>query len=294
MNKLFTVVILFAGLTVFSAGGVATTLQEAAMIANAAERGSDGAQVLLAVIYMRGDAGYPKDDRLAVHWLELAAEQSNAYAEKMLGDFYEQGRGVPKNLKVAADWREKAANRGNVQAQTSLGKMYLSGTGVPHDNEKAEHWLNRAAAEGDSEAQYLLGKMYKSGYGVAKNEATGNNWLAKSAAQGYDDAVKLVHFMEDFGFVAEEKYYTRTPAIDKLAADGDTEAQYQLAIRYESGTYGYQQNAEKALYWFKMSANAGHLLAIKSLVDIYGKGIPGIKADPELAQYWRDKAAQIK
>ncbi len=289
----------FAGLTLLlsliASTAFATTPEEAKMIANAAERGSSGAQLLLALIYRDGGAGYPKDDKLALHWFELAADQGNAYAQQMLGDAYAEGRGVPRNLKVAADWREKAAKRGNVQAQASLGKMYLYGEGVPHDDEKAEQWLHRAAVEGNSEAQFLLGKMYKAGTNsVARNETLGDNWLAKSAAQGYDDAVKFLHFMEDIGFQMEEKFYNRMPSLQKLATDGDAEAQYQLAIRYESGAYGVKQDNEKALYWFNLAANTGHPLAMKSLADIYTKGLAGVKADPKIAQYWNDKLSAAK
>ena len=127
MRNSFVSMILLLGLIVLSEAAIATTPQEASMIANEAERGSAGAQVLLAVIYMDGSAGYQKNDKLAAYWFEQAAEQGNAYAQQAIGDFYAQGRGVQKNLQVAADWLEKAANRGNVHAQTSLGKMYLNG-----------------------------------------------------------------------------------------------------------------------------------------------------------------------
>jgi TPR repeat protein len=238
---------LLAGLLITALPVAATTPEEAALIANSAERGSAGAQVLLAVIYKDGAAGYAQNDKLAAYWFERAAEQGNAYAEQMLGDWYAQGKGVPQNLKVAADWREKAANRGNVQAQLKLGKMYLAGEGVAKDPVKAENWLNRAAVEGNSEAQYLLAKMYHAGEGVTKNRAAAGNLLAKSAAQGYEDAVKLMHFMESFGFGLEESFHSRVPDLEKLAEDGDIEAQYQLATRYETGAFGLKKNKSAVL-----------------------------------------------
>ena len=213
LKTLLLVGLLFAALPV-----AATTPEEAALIANSAERGSAGAQVLLAVIYKDGAAAYPQNDKLAAYWFERAAEQGNVYAQQMMGDLYALGKGVPQNLKVAADWREKAANRGNVQAQLQLGKMYLAGEGVVKDLVKAEYWLNRAAVEGNSEAQYLLAKMYHAGEGVVKNRAAADNLLAKSAAQGYEDAVKLMHFMESFGFGVEESFHHRAPDLEPAAA----------------------------------------------------------------------------
>ena len=248
---------------------------------------------MFAGIYNDRTGGYPKDDRQTAYWFEQAAEQGNAYAQKMLGDAYEQGKGVEKNLKLAADWREKAANRGNVQAQLALGKMYLYGTGVARDPAKAAHWLNRAAIEGNSEAQYLYAKMFQTGYGVAKNKEIADNWLAKSAAQGYEDAIRLLHFMEDMGFQIEETFYQRPPDLEKLAQDGDIEAQYQLAIRCETGAYGQKKDSATAIAWFKKAAERGHVLAMRSLAQIYAKGIEGVPADAEAARYWQHKLQDV-
>lgn len=278
---------------VFATALLASTAQamnreEANMVAIAAERGSDSAQVLLAVIYLHGDGGYNRNEALAATWFEKAAQQGNAYAAQMLGDFYAEGRGVERNLKLAADWREKSARRGNTRAQLKLGKMYLDGEGVNKDTGQAEYWLNRAAVEGNSEAQFLLGKLYHS----RNNKKMAGNWLAKSAAQGYEDAIRFLHFMENIGFQIEESLYQRPADLHKLAADGDSEAQYQLAIRFENGIYGEKQDHEKALQWFKQAAQGGHLMAMKSLAHIYEKGLDGVQANPELAAYWRDKAGE--
>ncbi|MBI3776604.1 MAG: sel1 repeat family protein, partial [Gammaproteobacteria bacterium] len=274
-------------------GAQAMTPEETTLIANSAQRGSAGAQVLFAGIYKDGTGGYPQDDHLAAYWYEQAAEQGNAYAQQILADLYEQGKGVEKNSALAADWREKAANRGNIQAQLKLGKMYLYGTGSARDPAKAAQWLNRAAIEGNSEAQYLYAKMFQTGYGVAQNKEIADTWLAKSAAQGYEDAIRLVHFMENVGFQIEESFYRRPPDLEKLAQDGDTEAQYQLAIRCETGAYGQKKDSVSAIAWFKKAAEHGHALAIRSLAQIYLKGIEGVPADPEAARYWQTKLHDV-
>jgi uncharacterized protein len=288
-----TKLLLAMSLLMAVAGAHAMTAEEATLIANSAQRGSSGAQVLFAGIYKDGTGGYPQDDRLAAYWYEQAAEQGNAYAQQMLGDVYEQGKGVEKNLALAADWREKAANRGNVQAQLKLGKMYLYGTGVARDPGKAAQWLNRAAIEGNSEAQYLYAKMFQTGYGVAQNKEIADNWLAKSAAQGYEDAIRLIHFMENVGFQIEETFYHRPPDLEKLAQDGDAEAQYQLAMRCETGAYGQKKDSASAIAWFKKAADHGHVLAMRSLAQIYAKGIEGVPVDPEAARYWQNKLQAV-
>ena len=270
----------------------AMTAAEAGMIDSAAQHGSASAQVLLAVIYLNGLAEYAKDEAKAALWFERAAEQGNDYAQKMLADLYEEGRGLPKNLQLAADWREKAAKRGNVQAQFLLGKMYLDGAGVKPDPVRGAYWLNRAATEGDhAEAKKLLSKMHLDGSPQAPNPALVDNPLAQSAERSYIDAAQLVQLMEEFGYRIKESLYKRPPDLEKLAQDGDTEAQYQLAIRYETGTHNLNQNYDQAISWFKQAAQKDHLLAMKSLANIYQNGLYGVAANPKTAQYWREKAA---
>lgn len=266
----------------------AMTGEEAKMVTNAAIRGSASSQVLLAVMYRHGDGGYAQNDQQAAYWFEQAAAQGNEYAQMVLGDLYEEGIGVNKNLKLAADWREKAGKRGNVQAQLKLGRMYLAGAGVNKDLGKAEYWLKRAAIEGNNEAQFELGKLYRTPGWQNHDPEEGNNWLAKSAAQGYEGAVVFLHFLEHVGLELKEDLSQRPPQLHKLATDGDAEAQYQLAMRYEHGM-GEKQDGAQALYWFLQAANQGHAMAIKSLIHIYQQGLDGATVSLSQAQYWQNK-----
>lgn len=271
----------------------AMTPEETVMLSNAAERGNDGAQLLLAFEYLHGDTARAKDEKLAAYWFERAALQGNVVAQKMLGDLYEQGRGVPENLKVSADWRTKAALRGNTDAQLNLGKMYLVGAGVGKDPQKAEYWLQRAAVEGNSEAQFLLGKMYKLRDSNAREQALAGNMLARSASQGFGSAAEFLQFMENARYKVSELFHQHPAGIHKLAQDGDAESQYRLATRYESG-HGEPQDNAKALYWFKRAAENGHVMAKKSLAHIYAKGLDGVAPDPTAAAYWAGATQSAK
>lgn len=259
------------------------------MIDTAAQRGSPSAQVLLAVIYQNGMAGHAKNPALAAQWFERAAQQGNDYAQTMLADMYESGRGVPKNFQLAADWREKAARRGNIQAQFLLGKMYLEGTEIQSNPRQAAYWLNRAATEGDhKEARQLLAQMHASN--TAGNPGLDANPLAQSAQRSYADAAELVQFLESMAYKFRESLYKRPPELEKLARDGDIDAQYQLALRYETGTHDLPQDYGLALLWFKSAAQNGHPLAMKSLANIYQKGLDGVAIDQKAARYWREKS----
>lgn len=269
----------------------AMTAAEAGMIDSAAQRGSASAQVLLAVIYLNGMAGHARDETLAAQWFERAAQQGNDYAQKILADMYQEGRGVPKTPLLAADWREKAAKRGNIQAQFQLGKMYLDGAGIKADPVQAAYWLSRAATEGNhADAQKLLSSMHVMGNGSGKNPGLSDNLLAQSAERSYIDAAQLVRLLEEFGYRLKESVYQRPPDLQKLAQDGDVDAQYQLALRYETGAHGLTRNNDQAVYWFKRAAQSGHPAAMKSLANIYLNGVDGVAVDPKMARYWNEKA----
>ena len=278
-------------ISLFQNPGSAMTAAESSMISNAAERGNDGAQLLLAIEYLHGGGGIKKDEKLAAYWFERAGALGNSTAQLMLSDLYEQALGVPKNLNLSAEWRTKAANRGNTTAQLKLGKMYLAGNGVEKDPEKAEYWLNRASVEGNGEAQFLLGRMYLQRNSNERDRKLAGNLLAQSASQGFASAVDFIKFMEEVGFEFSESFHSHPVDIHKLAEDGDVNSQYQLATRYESG-HLEKKNDEKALYWFHKAAESGNKMAMNSLAQIYEKGLDGVAADAKTAKYWADKALE--
>ncbi len=250
---------------------LALTVEEVALIKRAAERGSASAQVLLAVAYLNGDGGLGKDPTAAARWFEQAAIAGNGYAEEKLGELYAQGLGVPLNPRLAADWHEKAARRGIVAAQLQLGKMYRDGQGVARDPAKAHYWIERAAIEGNAEAQFLLGNMYQAGDGVVANASAARSWFEKAAQQGYESAIQLLHLLESIGYQLEESWYHRLPELHKLAEDGDVEAQYQLAQRYELGVGGLKKDRQAALAWYRRAAAGGHATAKRALEEMQAR-----------------------
>ena len=89
----------------------------------------------------------------------------------------------------------------------------------------------------------------------------------------------------------DEGWHNRMPGLKKLAADGDIEAEYQLAQRYERGVGGVRKDAATALDWYRRAANGGHPMAMKALIQIYSDGLDGVERDPAAAAEW---AARVK
>lgn len=277
-------------LVLWAGSGFALGPDDLALIVPAAERGAAPSQVLLAVAYLNGDGGLERNPGRAAYWFEQAAIQGNAYAQERLGDLYEQGIGVRANPTLAFDWRLKAANRGSVGAQLKVGRMFQEGVGVGKDIEQARYWLHRAATEGNAEAQYLLGRLYHYRSDAEVDRASARSWFEKAAQQGYEAAIEILDLIEGIGYQIEEGWHHRLPGLEKLANDGDLEAEYQLAQRYEHGIGGVRKDPATAVDWYRRAAAGGHLMAMRALARIYAAGRDGVDRDPAAAAAWAARA----
>ncbi len=61
---------------------------------------------------------------------------------------YDEGQGVPQDDKTAVKWWKLAAEQGNADAQNNLGFMNANGKGVPQDYILGHMWWNLAASTG--------------------------------------------------------------------------------------------------------------------------------------------------
>ena len=59
---------------------------------------------------------------------------------------YHKGQGVPQDDKTAVGWYRLAAEQRDANAQNNLGFMYANGKGVLQDNVYAHMWWNIAAS----------------------------------------------------------------------------------------------------------------------------------------------------
>jgi TPR repeat protein len=94
----------------------------------------------------------PQDEKEAVKWYRLAAEQGNAAAQYNLSLMYANGQGVPQDDKEAVKWTRMAAEQGYAAAQLSLGVMYANGQGVPQDEKEAAKWMIKGRATTEPQA----------------------------------------------------------------------------------------------------------------------------------------------
>lgn len=119
-----------------------------------------------------------------------AAEQGDAEAQCILGDYYYYGRGVNKDYAEAVKWYRKAAEQGNEEAQSRLGNCYVQCGEYYYNCEdyaEADKWYRQAAEQRIVDSKYetmaRIGDRYYNGKGVDRDYAEAVKWYQKA----YDD-----------------------------------------------------------------------------------------------------------
>jgi TPR repeat protein len=120
------------------------------------------------------------------------ANDGNALAQLNLGLMYRNGEGVPQDNKLAVKWYTMSAEQGHAKAQYNLGLMYASEKGVSHDDKEAVRWYRLSAEQGYADAQYNLGVMYYNGEGVPQDYKEAHAWWSVAKANGQELAEKIL------------------------------------------------------------------------------------------------------
>jgi TPR repeat protein len=247
----------------------------------AAANGNADAQYLLGEMYEYG-RGVPQDDKTAVKWYTLAAEQVHGMAQYMLASMYEDGRGVSQDLKEADKWYnfsekletrqvsalEKEIERQKVLFITRFVITSVQGFDYALDYEigglnryandeyaAALRELRLLAQQGNADAQVALGVMYRIGIGVTQDYTEAAKWLRLSADQGQSDAL------------------------------------VELGRIYIKG-YGVPQDSKEAAKWFRIAAEQNNALAMFELGSLYWDG-QGVPRDYDEAMQWYLRSAAL-
>ncbi|KQG96862.1 hypothetical protein APC57_00550 [Acinetobacter baumannii] len=120
-----------------------------------AKSGNVDAQYNVAMNFLNGEEGYPKDYNQAKRWFEIASKQGDASAQNALGIIYLRGLGGDKDLSKAEYYYRLAANKNHGNAQLQLALILLNSK--KSDNLKeAKEWLEKASLNGNIEAKDKL------------------------------------------------------------------------------------------------------------------------------------------
>ncbi|EIE81150.1 hypothetical protein RO3G_05855 [Rhizopus delemar RA 99-880] len=145
----------------------------------AVEMGNSRAHVQLGMMYDKGIGGIEQDDATALFHYKTAAKNNNRAAQYLLGLVYYFGRlGLSRNPREAIQWIRQAAVAGYPYAQRVLGQFYQQ---EGRNEREAIRWYKRAAINKDMIALDLLGRCYQHGIGVEIDLHKALAYYAKAA-----------------------------------------------------------------------------------------------------------------
>jgi len=267
----------------------------------AAEQGHTMAQNNLGWLYKNG-WGVPEDQVEAVKWLQKSAEQGEPFAEKNLAWIYAAGEygtsnvfgqgadaqirsgGFAPNHELAEKWMRQAVDLNSAEGQCQFGDLLYG----EFDNEghqdttrfsDAAEWYRKAAENGFAKAQYQLAEMYNTGKLGEEQRSNCIPWFLKAAAQGNADAQAEVGELPVL-YPNNEllKSVDHIEILRRAAKNGNLDAQFQLARRYQAGI-GVPKDAEEAFKWMQKAAQHSQDESAKAsyaryyLAIIYEKGV---------------------
>ena len=265
-----------------------------------AEKGDADAQFALAEIQLRkGWRGRYLQE--GVKWLTKASEQGHLKAQLRLGEYYVVDE---KNFAEAFRWFRKIAERieeGEGQAAAfHLALMYANAEGVPRDYVEASRWMQLAAEREYPAAQFQLGLAYLEGIGVPKDFAKAVTWLGKAAEKKYEPARLFLTVLYAEGIGTEKNaieaatwyagnrppdvgtaaYLLGTLYMDGIPIKDETVPTLRLIFRHRAmssadiaslprvNSGGRWADAQTALYWYRIGADAGFVGAQVNLATL--------------------------
>jgi len=234
-----------------------------------------------------GVGGAPARGSDVLRYYRHAADAGDAAARLALGHLHYHGsRGIAQNLARAAHYFELAAEAGDDPAALGwAGLVYAQGLGVPVDATRAEVFLRAGEARGDAVALDGLGLLALRVPGGSTDAArdVAAAYFRRASEKGHADALYhlgLVHLGWDGRAKGEDS------AIDALAtALARSNAARSPGSRHRDTTAMLRQlrrDAQKALQFFSLAAQNGHVRALRQVGRIYARGI-GVSQSCEVA-----------
>lgn len=193
------------------------------------------------------------------------------------------GAGLKQNHESALNYYKKAAMKDSARAYHAIGVMYYHGEGVEQSYEKAMGYFNKASAKRHAKSLYAVGLMYMKGLGVTKNVEMALRYFKHASMQNYPEA----HYALALSYINIKSYDNAVQSFTKAAELGYIPANYALGLINENRF----NDVDKALTYYKVSADDGHINSQKALGNIYDIGRPSISQNNATAGMWYNKAA---
>lgn len=228
------------------------------------------------------------DDKKIEQFLLTSLEQKNYCDDYItsypaLGYLYFHMLITHENLHKGFQLLSKGASLKQPESLIMLGNIYEQGCAeinIPQDFKKAYEYYCQSAELGNPAALNNKGYFLVNGKGVLKNVEEGKLY--------YEQALKKNYMLAAYGlygiYRGREEHRVTEQAIDnkkaveylmKALESKDSDVYFDMGVECHYGTL-FPRDVEKALYYFKLSANAGntkaaHNYAVVKLLDVFSK-----------------------
>lgn len=241
----------------------------------AAEQGMAAAQSSLGEAYAKGK-GVVWDDREAVKWYRMVVD-AHGVGHLQLGDLYADDHSAVRDYGEAVKWYMAAEKNPSIfSVQYKLGVMYEEGKGVAQDYAEAARWFGRARV--DEKASFMLGVLYHRGQGVPRDDLEAIKWFSKPGVG--TNVLCISHYnigvMYANGLDVKQDYAEAVKWYTKPLL-GCSLTHGVLGIMYANGL-GVAQDYGKALMHLRNAADDGLPEAQFNLGVMYMEGL-GVRQD---------------
>jgi len=234
------------------------------------------AQYSLGMMYANGQ-GVPQDDREAIKWYRLAAEQEFDHEKATVSKL------MKKNVLQILKLLTYDAENGIAEAQIRLGMMYQMGAVVPQSDQEAIKWYRLAAGQGNSKAQFIMGLMYANGWGVPQEDQEALKWYRHATEQRV--ASKKIKIYN----LAQKNVPEALEILTRDAENGVAEAQFFMGLVYARGSEVPVDHV-LAHMWYNLSGLQGHKDATSKISLLEKNMSPQqIEQAQEMVRDWKPK-----
>ena len=266
--------------------------QAIALEDQAAAQGHLPAMVAVAQALEEGSAHRGRNPARALELYAKAAAGGNAAAMGGLAAMHANGWGTPRDDAVALGWLQKGAEREDGRSMFGLATFHRTGrAGLTPDPAAFEQWLGKAVAKGEPRAIVHSGQRLRDGNGVAQDQARAVQLFASVA-----DAWPAARFLLGRAYLLGEGVpRDPVRALTELTQAADSQnpqALLLLGSMHQQGQ-GTAVNLPQSLAFFRRSAELGEPAAMTMLGNLHQTGLAGAARDPALALDWYRKAAAL-
>jgi TPR repeat protein len=158
----------------------------------------------MAGLYMKGAAGFIKNETAAARMLSHAADQHHIAACVALAGVISNGHMFNSYNDRASELILSAATSGNAFAQTVVGRLHETGHSLfsfleaqPERERRAVVWYTRASDQGFVEAQALLGGLLIAAkWSCSAEHEEGRRLLSVAASKGHITSINILSALD--------------------------------------------------------------------------------------------------